>query len=90
MDEYAHHPWCKPAGDFWQPHCRCTADALAIWFPVTNTGSAMSSTKGGSGTAWPDAIREEQTSSLLIGIGIIKFISMIYFGYEQRLVLNEW
>jgi hypothetical protein len=54
----------------------------------------MSSTKGGSGAARPDAIGEEQTSSpkfcLLIGIGIIELISMIYFGYEQHLVLNEW
>ena len=55
--------------------------------------SAMSSTKGGSGTARPDVIREEQTSfpniCLLIGMGVVAFNSIMYFGYEHRLGVNE-
>jgi hypothetical protein len=54
---------------------------------------AMSSTKGGSGTAWPDVIREEQASfpkiCLLIGMDVVAFNNIIYFRYEQCLVLNE-
>jgi hypothetical protein len=53
----------------------------------------MSSTKGGSGTARPDVIREEQTSfpniCLLIGMVVVAFNSIMYFGYEHHLVVNE-
>ncbi len=55
--------------------------------------SAMSSTNGGSGTARPDVTRDMQTSlpkyRLLIGMGVGELMSIIYVGYEQRLVLNE-
>jgi hypothetical protein len=55
--------------------------------------SAMSSTKGGSVTAQPDVIKEEQTSfpniCLLIGMCVVSFNSIMYFRYGHCLVLNE-